>query len=223
MTAHSATPRPDRALAANAEAEERLLRSVRAMRPEQVFEPSALPGWTRGHLLAHLARNADGMVNLLTGARIGTPIAMYSSLQERDDGIEAGAKRPLPEQLADLRDSAARLAEAADAMPDHAWGVEVPHRLGVFPAAYVPVKRTQEIHYHLVDLALDCTPAEWPADFVSRELGPLTARHLESGVLTQELLDSFDATPAALLAWLSGRSDGSGLGVPLSVLPALPR
>ncbi|MEV0474381.1 maleylpyruvate isomerase N-terminal domain-containing protein, partial [Streptomyces prunicolor] len=28
-----------------------------------VAEPSRLPGWSRGHVLAHLARNADALVN----------------------------------------------------------------------------------------------------------------------------------------------------------------
>jgi len=216
-------PRPTEALAATAAAERRLLRSVERMRPEQVFEPSALPGWTRGHVLAHLARNADAMVNLLTGARTGTPTPMYPSEEARDQGIEAGAERPLPEQLADLRAAGLRLAEAAAAVPEAAWSVEVPHRLGAFPAFGVPPKRLSEVEYHHVDLALDYRPEQWPADFVAAELDRLTARHLGSGALDQALLARLGAAPAhARLAWLSGRSDGSGLGVGPSSLPVLP-
>ena len=216
-------PRPAEALAATAAAEQRLLRSVERMRPEQVFEPSALPGWTRGHVITHLARNADGLVNLLTGAGTGTPTPMYPSEEAREQGIEAGAKRPLPEQLADLRAAGLRLAEAAAAVPDAAWSVEVPHRLGAFPAFGVPPKRLSEIEYHHVDLALDYRPEQWPADFVAVELDRLTARHLDSGALDRALLAGLGAAPAhARLAWLSGRSDGSGLGVGLSSLPVLP-
>ena len=211
------------ALAAVAAAEERLQRTVRRMRPEQVFEPSALPGWTRGHVLAHLARNADALGNLLTGARTGAPTPMYPSPQARDEGIEAGARRPLPEQLQDLRDSAQRLAEVAATLPDLAWAVEVPHRTGAFPASGVPAKRLREVEYHHVDLALDYTPEQWPADFVGLELGQLTERHLASGALSRELLDRLGADPGhARLAWLSGRSDGSGLVVPAADLPPLP-
>ena len=35
--------------------------------------PSALPGWSRAHVLTHVARNADAMINLLTWARTGVP------------------------------------------------------------------------------------------------------------------------------------------------------
>ncbi|QMU78616.1 maleylpyruvate isomerase family mycothiol-dependent enzyme [Streptacidiphilus sp. PB12-B1b] len=206
-----------------AAAEERLLRTVGRMRPEQVFEPSALPGWTRGHVLTHLARNADALVNLLTGARTGTPVPMYPSAEARDRDIEAGAGRPLDEQLADLRAAGQRFAAAAAAMPEAAWAVEVPHRLGAFPASGVPRKRYNEVEYHHVDLGLDYTPGQWPADFVDHELEPLTDRHLRAGALTGALRDAIAAAPGhARLAWLSGRSDGAGLGVPVSALPTLP-
>jgi maleylpyruvate isomerase len=211
------------ALAAVAAAEERLLRTVGRMRPEQVFEPSALPGWTRGHVLAHLARNADGLVNLLTGARTGTPVPMYPSQEARDRGIEEGSARPLDEQLADLRGAAQRFAAAAAAMPQDAWTVEVPHRLGPFPAFVALRKRCSEVEYHHVDLGLDYAPRDWPADFVGRELPPLAARHLGAGAVTGELLAEIaDAPGYARLAWLSGRSGGADLGVPESALPALP-
>lgn len=217
-------PRPTEALASAAAAEERLLRTVARMRPEQVFEPSALPGWTRGHVLTHLARNADALINLLTSARTGAVVPMYASPQAREQDIEAGAKRPLPEQLEDLRTSGQRLAEAAAPMPDAAWASEVQHRLGPFRADFVPAKRTSEIEYHLVDLALDdYTPAQWPSDFVAGQLRALTGRLLAAAAISDELLDAIAGAPEyARLAWLSGRSDGSDLGVPASDLPTLP-
>ncbi|MFD0328597.1 maleylpyruvate isomerase N-terminal domain-containing protein [Streptacidiphilus monticola] len=66
-------------LAALAESTHRLMDTLEAMRPEQVAEPSQLPGWTRGHVIAHLARNADALSNLLIGARLGERRAMYPS------------------------------------------------------------------------------------------------------------------------------------------------
>nr|WP_254126579.1 maleylpyruvate isomerase N-terminal domain-containing protein [Amycolatopsis sp. CA-230715] len=41
-------------------AAERLPRSVRRLGDADVRAPSALPGWSRAHVLAHLARHADG-------------------------------------------------------------------------------------------------------------------------------------------------------------------
>src|ERR1041384_868904 len=55
--------------------------------------PTALPGWTRAHVLSHLARNADALVNLLTWARTGIEHPMYASKADRDADIEEGAQR----------------------------------------------------------------------------------------------------------------------------------
>ena len=46
-------------------------------------EPSLLPGWTRKHLVAHLAANAEAVRNLATWAATGVPTPMYSSLEQR--------------------------------------------------------------------------------------------------------------------------------------------
>ncbi len=61
-------------------------------------EPSALPGWTRAHVVAHLARNAEALRDLLTWARTGVETPMYTSREQRAADIEHGAGRP-PEQL----------------------------------------------------------------------------------------------------------------------------
>ncbi|MHA6763420.1 maleylpyruvate isomerase family mycothiol-dependent enzyme [Streptacidiphilus sp. PAMC 29251] len=231
---------PTQSIEAAADSAAALLRSVEQMRPEQVFEPSALPGWTRGHVLAHICRNADALGNLLRGARTSQPIAMYPSPESRERGIQDGAKHTLAEHLADLRASGLRFAAATEAMPDAAWSVEVPHRTGPFPASGVPLKRVAEVEYHHVDLGLDYTPAHWPAAFVAEQLAALTTRYRGSADLPLLLLQDSDtgsgyvlgsgtspelelaAPAAALVAWLSGRSDGAALGVPLSALPALP-
>ncbi|MFC1421390.1 maleylpyruvate isomerase family mycothiol-dependent enzyme [Streptacidiphilus cavernicola] len=227
-------------LTAAAGSAERLLRTVERMRPEQVLESSALPGWTRGHVLTHISRNADGLGNLLRGARTSQPIPMYPSPESRERGIQDGAKRTLAEQLADLRASGLRFTTATEAMPDAAWAVEVPHRTGPFPASDVPLKRIAEVEYHHVDLGLDYTPAQWPEPFVARELASLAGRYRGAADLPPMLLrDSgtgagyelgsgtrppleLGAPAWALLAWLSGRSDGSGLSVPVADLPQLP-
>ncbi len=46
-----------------AEATERLLATAARLTDEDLRAPSLLPGWTRGHVLAHVARNADSYVN----------------------------------------------------------------------------------------------------------------------------------------------------------------
>src|SRR6266511_2471447 len=53
------------------QATEALLRTAEALDDGAVAAPSLLPGWTRGHVLTHLARQADAITNLLTWARTG--------------------------------------------------------------------------------------------------------------------------------------------------------
>ncbi|MEY9872769.1 maleylpyruvate isomerase [Streptacidiphilus sp. MAP12-33] len=247
-----------------AAATSRLLATVDALREERLAEPSLLPGWTRGHVLAHIARNADGLTNLLTGARTGAPTPMYPSPEAREEGIRAGAKRSLAAHAADLRASAARFDAAVAAMPDAAWAAEVPHRLGAFPASGVVARRIEEVEYHHVDLGLPqaYAPGDWPEAFVRHQLARVSARFAgREGLPSLCLVDTDHPADAegepdprsvhdtgaprgshhadvtvigpgsALLAWLTGRSDGGGLDVllgsaqapdPVAALPALP-
>ncbi|MFJ2865364.1 maleylpyruvate isomerase family mycothiol-dependent enzyme [Kitasatospora sp. NPDC087314] len=218
-----------------------LLHTVSELKPAAVAEPSALPGWTRGHVLAHIARNADSLVNLLNGARTGTDIPQYASTEARDRQIEDDAPRPVDVQLADLAASHQRFAAAAAPMTGEAWTVEVRHRTGyVFPASDIPWKRLAEVEYHHVDLAAGYTPAQWPEAFAVAEFGRLAAGLAGHAGLPAVRLVADDTEdrgtigegePAltvegpvrALLAWLSGRSDGDGLRrTPDTALPQLP-
>jgi maleylpyruvate isomerase len=71
----------------------RLITSASALDDPGVTGASVLPGWTRGHVLTHISRNADGATNLLTWARTGVPTPQYASLDQRARDIEAGAGR----------------------------------------------------------------------------------------------------------------------------------
>jgi maleylpyruvate isomerase len=70
---------------------------------------SALPGWTGGHLIAHVAVNADALGNLVHWAATGEPTPMYSSAADRAAGIEAGRRLPPHELVRFVRRSAAEL------------------------------------------------------------------------------------------------------------------
>ncbi|MFE7565087.1 maleylpyruvate isomerase family mycothiol-dependent enzyme [Kitasatospora sp. NPDC057500] len=236
----SAADRAAHHLALVEEATRHLLRTVAELKPDAVAEPSALPGWSRGHVLAHLARNADSLVNLLDGARTGTDIPQYTSEEARDRGIEEGAPRPVDVQLADLGATGERFAAASARLPAEAWAAEVRHRSGaVFPASDIPWKRLAEVEYHHVDLDAGYTPAHWSAEFASAEFRRLGGKLAGADLPAVELLAEDTAERAvigtgapaltvegpvrALLAWLSGRADGDGLRrTPDTALPWLP-
>ena len=138
------------------DATERLIRSAEALDDGAVRAPSALPGWTVGHVLTHVARNADAYTNLLTWARTGVETPAYASPAARTDGIEDGADRPPAEQIADLRQAHERFADAAAAMPAEAWTFFLPSTGA--SAAAVPWARLREVEVHHVDLGKEYTP-----------------------------------------------------------------
>ncbi|MFF7563075.1 maleylpyruvate isomerase family mycothiol-dependent enzyme [Streptomyces pseudovenezuelae] len=213
-------------------ATERLLTAAALMDNAAVTKSSRLPGWSRGHVLAHLSRNADALVNVLRGR------PMYPSGDARDADIERDAPRPLDVQLADLRDSAARFQEEAAVPAD--WSRTVELRNGVTDSASrVPFRRWVEVELHHVDLGIGYELEDLPEDFTQREINFLTARFrgrpdVPALVVEQEdgrrIPTGGDGDPALvvtgrqgdLLGWLAGRRDGSALTVHGGTLPSLP-
>ncbi|GGQ25300.1 maleylpyruvate isomerase [Streptomyces roseolilacinus] len=220
-------------LASVHEATERLLSAASALDDTTVAEPSRLPGWTRGHLLAHLARNADALVNVLHGR------PMYTSAEDRDADIERDARRPLAAHLDDLRACADRFRAEGDAPAD--WSRTVELRNGVTDqAARVPFRRLIEVELHHVDLGVGYELEDLPEEFTQREIDFLTERfagHRDVPATTVVADDgrtwttgggaaggpvAVRGTAADLLGWLAGRRDGSALDVSNGPLPALP-
>ncbi|WP_031036082.1 maleylpyruvate isomerase family mycothiol-dependent enzyme [Streptomyces sp. NRRL F-5650] len=219
-------------LASVRDATERLLAAVGKLDNASVTESSRLPGWSRGHVLAHLARNADALVNVLEGR------PMYVSGEARDADIERDAPRPLAVQLADVRESAARFQEAGAATAD--WSRTVALRNGVTDSASrLPFRRWAEVELHHVDLGIGYELEDLPEEFTGRETDFLAARFDgHPDVPPTRLTDGTRAwrtgrkagtpevtvtgSPADLLGWLAGRRAGAALTVEGGPLPALP-
>jgi maleylpyruvate isomerase len=191
-------------------ATDRLLATTRTL--DDLSAPSLCAGWTRGHVLSHVSRNADGHVNLVRWASTGVETPMYPSAQARDEGITAGAfrrlVRPLDEQIADLETSAAALRDAMAAMPASAWTTQIRFMSGPAPAARLVWNRLCEVEIHHVDLAAGYKPADWPESFSARLIHDSS---VPPGVI---------GPTHAVAAWLIGRSDGSDLAGPLPPVPA---
>ena len=153
-------------------ATQRLLGTARRLSGPELREPSLLPGWTRAHILAHVARNADAMRNVLVGVRTGQDRPGYASAEAREAGIEQDAGRPARELTSDLAASAMALRTVARQLPDEGW--RVPVRMledgPRFPAAELLTRRLVEVELHHRDLAAGYDPADWPAAFAAMEL-----------------------------------------------------
>lgn len=144
------------------EATARLLTVAGTLDDAALAEPSRLPGWTRGHVLSHLARNADALLNVVAGR------PMYASPEARDADIEAGATLPAEALAEEVRLSAARLAAALAEPGD--WERVVELRNGVTDRlARVPFRRLVEVELHQVDLGAGRELEDLPAEFTDAE------------------------------------------------------
>jgi len=131
-------------------------------------QPSALPGWTRKHVLAHVAANADALGNLIRWAATGEPTPMYASPADRAAGIERGRQLPAGDLTAWLRHSADTLEEAMTRLSDEQWQAPVLTAQGrTVPATEVPWMRSREVYVHAVDLATGVVFADLPAGFLT--------------------------------------------------------
>src|SRR4051794_41914168 len=105
--------------------EQQLGTALGRLNDEEFAGPSRLPGWSRAQLLAHVARNADALVNLLTWARTGVETPMYASPEARDAGIAETAQLP-PDQLrGEVLIATERLVGAGRGIAEHAWTAAV--------------------------------------------------------------------------------------------------
>ncbi|MFD3547112.1 maleylpyruvate isomerase family mycothiol-dependent enzyme [Streptomyces sp. NPDC058655] len=218
-----------------------LLSSAGALTDEQLRAASLLPGWTRAHVLVHLARGADSRVRLLTAARGGADLPQYPDESTREEEIRQGALRDADALRVDLETSLSGLLQAIGSHPDEAW--DVPVRWlggGRRPVRGVLWSLLRELEVHHVDLAASYTPADWPAAFTDRELRTTVARLREEPAMPPVRISADGGTSdhstsdrpgplvrgaaAAILAWLTGRSDGAALTVdpPGALLPRVP-
>ena len=212
-----------------------LLQTAGSLDDESIRADSLCQGWTRAHVLSHLARNADGLRNLASWALSGTPVAMYDSPQAREADIQAGSARSAQEILHDLTESAARFASAAARLTGPPERVEVEMRTGrVVLGGQLPTLRLLEVVFHHADLAAGYTFADADPGFLRRAIGNAVARMSSSSPPLNILLRGDNAetwtlgdgarevtgTNVALLSWLA-RGDTAGVASE-GALPGLP-
>jgi len=199
--------KPSDAIAACSAAHERLLTALAGIDEPVPRRPSRLPGWSVGHLLTHLARNADGHALRLEGALRGEEVPRYPGGQEqRNREIEEGAGRPAKDLVADVADSAARLQETWNRSERAGWPRSQLLGTDRWPTSGSPLRRLREVEVHHVDLGLGYEATDWPDFYVRWEL-PLG---LEG--LPERLSDS---DSRRLLAWIIGRSESpEGIELP---------
>ncbi|WP_037356854.1 maleylpyruvate isomerase family mycothiol-dependent enzyme [Amycolatopsis orientalis] len=173
---------------------------------KELSGPSALPGWTRKHLAAHVAANADALGNLVHWARTGERTPMYASPEQRNADIDAGSRLPEAQLASWLRDSARSLESAMAALTPRQWQNEVVTAQGrTVPATEIPWLRAREVCVHAVDLGTGLSFADLPEAFLSALVAEIQAKRG---------LDSLPDGPLPdVAAYLAGRPH-SLTGVP---------
>lgn len=198
----------------------RLGRTLNALTDPPASHPSALPHWSRGHVITHLARSADAYRWLLTLARTGTEPGPRADAPTLERALGEGAGRGAAELVADLTGSLDLLLGEAAVMPVERWSTLVPALAGWRHPAWFTLHRCRrELETHHVDLNLGYAAANWPADYViwalDDTLAAFTAERFPvSRIEAEDLNRTWHPSPTgptvtgpghALLAWLSGR------------------
>jgi maleylpyruvate isomerase len=205
----------DDAIEGCAAAHQRLLSDLDSLRDEEVVRPSRLPGWTVGHVLTHLARNADSHRYVLEAAAQGEAAERYPGGEaQRTGDIEAGAARPAAEQVDDIRRSIWQLEQSWTAVSPEGWklvGTSLGRREAVVD---LPSNRWREVEVHHADLGRpsfgidDWSPAFVRRELVLREMAWAARRPMGMTALPAAALA---LPPPQRLAWLLGRCDVDGL------------
>lgn len=190
---------PERAAALCRFSQERLLSDLQGLDDSEARRPSRLPGWTVGHVITHLARNADAHAHRLAGALRGEDVPRYpGGPAQREREIAEGADRPARELLVDLASSQERLEEVFTRCAAAGWPGGDLFGADDYPATACPAHRLREVEVHHVDLGIGYEPRDWPAEYVSWDL-PWFLRTVAGRLQSPE-------DRAALLAWLVGRA-----------------
>lgn len=211
---------------------ELFLANVDGLADDDLDAASGLPDWTRRHVIAHIARNAEALGRLLDWASTGVETRMYPSMEQRAADIEAAARQPADALREDVRDTADAFAAKIDAHTN--WDARVKTAQGRdIPASNVPWMRCCEVWLHAVDLRTSVTVDDFPADVVDALLdetitwfGNHRCPPLQLAPTDRDRVwtigedpDPTVGTAAELLTWLAGRDDGATLRGPRPQLP----
>jgi maleylpyruvate isomerase len=165
------TPRPTDELMAVDAAFELFVGAIAGLNDDGVQAPSRLPGWTRAHVLSHVARSGEADTRTVDGAVRGEVLDKYPGGDEqRARDIEAGVHRRADSLRADVVATQAELSAAWARVEDGMWERETRTPVGPRSVAGTVHARRREILVHLVDLDVGVHADALPPDYVAADL-----------------------------------------------------
>ncbi|MDZ5620341.1 maleylpyruvate isomerase family mycothiol-dependent enzyme [Nocardioides sp. HM23] len=215
----------------------RLIATADRLRDDEWPRPTECAGWSRAHVLAHLALNAEGLAGALRALLDGEAALMYGSQTARDADIETLAAQPaatIRDRLRTASDRFAAVMEGVPRLPADASFERTPQGQRML-AHDVPLLRLAEVEIHHADLRAGYGYADWPRETAVRLLerdverydGPPLSAHVTDLDRTYRLGSPADGDPvvsgpvAALAWWLTGRDPGEDLSSSTGELPEM--
>ncbi|RPF20552.1 maleylpyruvate isomerase family mycothiol-dependent enzyme [Myceligenerans xiligouense] len=219
--------------------------AVRTLPDGAVGEPSALPDWTRGHVLAHVDGVGRALARQAEYAARGERIQPYDGGAEgRNAAIEAAATRSLAEHVDALTAVRERLAAAWPEPGSPLWDAPTSYREG--PVSGCLLAWWREVRIHAVDARVGIGFVTWDAELrahlrdflgvrlpegvvVSEGVVPAGGGEPHDGAESSRSLTVVSGAPVDVVAWLAGREPAgevratrSGADVPLPELAPWP-
>jgi maleylpyruvate isomerase len=197
----------DRDRSASIASEHALVEHLRTIEPFDPATPSQLPDWTLGHVLTHIARNADSIVSMLDGH------PQYPHGREgRNADIEAGSTRSWAELIDDVETSSDSLVVRWAGVAD--WSGVATTIGGERPLAMVPLLRQREVEVHRADLGLGYGFGDMPTEYIRKELRLMNMLWKARKPMGMTPLPeaALAAPPPLRLAWMMGRAEIDGVG-----------
>jgi maleylpyruvate isomerase len=214
-----------------------LTQTVQGLKPHEIGMPSSLPGWSRGHLLTHIANNAEGLTRVILGALSGRALPMYSSADARESDIEAGATRHGSVIVAHAQLATTTLDSAIATVSDWEAPAVFETVTGAVeqPLTEVLRMRLREVAIHHVDLAVDHRFDDEDSTVIIELIRDAARRFSSNGTRSIDLLvegnviatitddrqppatSIVDLPGGAMFGWLTGRD------TPQRGFPVLPR
>ncbi len=192
-----------------------LLAALQSLTDDKARSGSLLPAWTVGHVVTHVARNADSNVLMLDAANRGEVSAQYpGGAAQRNADIEAGAGRSAADLVADVAAACARLEAAWARMSATGWQGTGETIVGRVPIGVLPFRRWRETVVHHADCGFTSDGwRDWPTEYVRLELQQMTmlwASRKPMGLTTLPA-QALAVDDHHRLAWLMGRAPIDGL------------
>lgn len=192
-----------------------LLARVDDMDATDFAGPSRLPGWSRAHVVAHLAMNALSHVRLFECAARGEQGEQYpGGPSAREAQISDAAGWEPARLIAELRAAVYGLEGAWAGASAEAWqGTGLSASGAVLAIADLPFLRWRETVVHLTDLDAGVECDDWPGLYVRLELERQKMAWAASRPMGLTLLPARaqELSEAHRVAWLLGRLEVEGL------------